>query len=120
MICQPLETINQTAQYLPMDITISWTNPASGAGGTPDHYDIYRATGDLTPEYNTAGDDLGSGWTKLTAIRATHTSFDAATQVTDSTAEAATTYTYAVLAFNTAGYGLPANASDVPHQSVTA
>lgn len=103
-----------------MDITISWTNPASGAGGTPDHYDIYRATGDLTPEYNTAGDDLGSDWTKLTAIRANHTGFDAATQVTDSTATAGSTYTYAVLAFNTAGYGLPASASDVPHQSVTA
>ena len=75
-----------------MDITISWTNPASGAGGTPDHYDIYRATGNLTPEYNNAGDDLGSDWTKLSAIQAAHTSFDAATQVTDSTATAGSTY----------------------------
>lgn len=105
-----------------VNITISWTNPAAGAGGTPDTYEVYRANGSRTPEYNSGNNDLDSNWTKLTGsgFPVTHTSFGASSSVVDPTAEGGTTYSYAVLAKNTAGYGLPSSASDVPHQSVTA
>lgn len=94
-------------------VNLSWNNPASGTGGTPEGYKIYRANGDVTPAVS------GGAFTNMTALSGTinHTSAGAANSATDSTVTEGLTYTYAVVAFNEAGEGIT---SAVPHDTVTA
>lgn len=94
-------------------VNLSWNNPASGTGGTPEGYKIYRANGDVTPVVS------GGAFTNMTALSGivSHTSAGAANSATDSTAAAGQTYTYAVVAFNEAGEGIT---NSVPHDTVTA
>ena len=108
------------------NVNLTWNNPAADAGGTPTEYYVYRATGNVTPTYNTTNTDLSSAWTSLTqsstgnVIPVPHTSAGAQTTVTDQNATATTQYTYAVVASNAAGKGLPNNPAQVPHATVTA
>jgi hypothetical protein len=94
-------------------VNLSWNNPASSSGGTPDGYYIYRANGDVTPAVS------GGALTNMTKLSGSvnHTSAGAANSTTDSTADAGTEYTYCVVAFNEAGEGIT---SGILHDTVTA
>ena len=105
------------------NINISFNTVASGQGGTPDGYKIYRADGTTTPSYNAGDTALAAAWVELTTgtnIAPTHAGFDQSVASVDTSAVAASTYTYAVLAHNAAGLGLPTLASSVPYASATA
>lgn len=108
------------------NVNLTWNNPAADAGGTPTEYYVYRAVGNITPTYNSANTNLSSAWSALNqtssgnTIPVPHTSAGAQTAVTDQNATATTQYTYAVVASNAAGKGLPNNPAQVPHATVTA
>ena len=108
------------------NVNLSWDNPAADAGGTPTEYFVYRASGNVPPSYNSDNTDLSSSWTSLSqsnsgnVIPVPHTTAGANTTVTDLNATAGTQYTYAIVASNAAGKGLPASPSSVPHAVVTA
>jgi hypothetical protein len=109
------------------NVTLSWKNPAADAGGTPSEYRVYRANGNTTPSYNSSNTNLNSSvWSSITqtsagnVIPVPHTSAGADTTVTDTTASSGQNYTYAVIAYNAAGLGLPNSPTAVPYKNVTA
>ena len=96
-------------------VNLSWDSPASGAGGTPDGYFIYRATGTVTPDVS--GGALQTAFVKQNpASPVAHTGPSASHSSTD-TVTAGTTHTYVVVAKNEAGEGIT---SGILHDTVTA
>lgn len=96
-------------------VNLSWTSPASGAGGTPEGYFIYRATGTVAPVVS--GGALQAAFVKQNpSSPVAHTGANANHSSTD-TVTAGTTHTYVVVAKNEAGEGIT---SGILHDTVTA
>jgi hypothetical protein len=96
-------------------VNLSWTSPASGSGGTPSGYYIYRASGTVTP--TVSGGALQSAFVKINSSSpVSHTGSNTGHSSVD-TVTAGTTHTYVVAAFNEAGEGIT---SGILHDTVTA
>jgi hypothetical protein len=84
-------------------IDLSWTAPDSGTGGSPDTYEIYRASGTKN-----AGEIFNSGspsTNKIADVAYGTNSYD------DQSVSYGTTYSYTVVTKNAAGYGPAATAA---------
>jgi hypothetical protein len=78
-------------------ITLTWTASDTATGGTPTHYDIYRALGDATEQ---VVDDSNN---KIAEVVGTVLTYD------DSNVAAGSSYSYTVIARNAGGSSAPAD-----------